>query len=146
MPLQHKKTPKGILQIYPCVDSTKRSGGLMYLNWEKWKNVQRDKVAQIKISNVCSLTYLSPMDGCNGNKLFGSLGRLTLILLSIWMSLIILNFTLHFLKVYMIKIILGSNGVINSFLALIVFLNWSCFFGGFGGLPCGNQRGVCKLF
>lgn len=85
---------------------------------------------QIKVSNVCSLTNLSPMDACNGEKLFVSLGGLTLILLSTWMSLIVLKSTLHFLKVSMIKRILRSNGIINSFLTLIFILSWYCFLGG----------------
>jgi hypothetical protein len=28
----------------------------------------KGQVAQIKVSNVCSLTNLTPMDGCNGEK------------------------------------------------------------------------------
>jgi hypothetical protein len=32
------------------------------------KNYLKGQVAQIKVSNVCPLTDLSPIDGCNGRK------------------------------------------------------------------------------
>jgi hypothetical protein len=58
-----------------------------------------------------------------------------MILLSTWMSLITLESTLHFLRVSMIKIILGLKGVINFFPALFFFLCWICFLGALGDSP-----------